>query len=92
MTTANAPADPAEQIRAYFNRDPSKMTMMAARKFAVPEREVVEALVGAWPIVRVRDGAFRELVESFPALGTMRVFVRSRAAVIESVGEFGGFS
>ena len=83
---------PVEQIREYFRADPSKMTMMAARKFAVPEREVVEALVGTWPIVRIRDGAFRELVEAFPGLGTMRVFVRSRAAVIESVGEFGGFS
>ena len=91
-TQPSAPADPAAMIRAYFQADPSKMTMMAARKFAVPEREVVEALVGTWPITRIRADAFRELVESFPGLGTMRVFVRSRAAVIESVGEFGGFS
>ncbi len=66
--------------------------MMAARKFAVPERAVVDALVGSWPIVRLRDGVFRDLVEAMPGLGTMRVFVRSRAAVIESVGQFGGFS
>ena len=66
--------------------------MMAARQFAVPERDVVDALIGTWPITRMRDGAFHALVESFPSLGTMRVFVRSRAAVIESVGEFGGFS
>ncbi len=85
-------AETNDAIRAYFRDDPSKMTMMAARKFAVPEREVVDALVGTWPITRIKDGAFRELVESFPALGTMRVFVRSRAAVIESVGQFGGFS
>ena len=31
-------------------------------------------------------------MEALPGLGTMRVFVRSRAAVIESVGVFGGFS
>ena len=31
-------------------------------------------------------------MEALPALGTMRVFVRSRAAVIEAVGTFGGFS
>src|SRR4051812_39242176 len=68
------------------------MTMMAARKFAVPERVVVEALVGTLPIVRLRAEALRELVEALPGLGTMRVFVRSRAAVIESVGVFGGFS
>lgn len=84
--------DTADTIRAYFRNDPSRMTMMAARKFAVPEHDVVQALVGVWPITRMKDGAFKELVESFPALGTMRVFVRSRAAVIESVGQFGGFS
>ena len=89
---ASAARTQFKAIRAYFEVDPSRMTMMAARKFAVPERDVVEALVGVWPITRIKEGAFRELVESFPALGTMRVFVRSRAAVIESVGAFGGFS
>jgi putative hemin transport protein len=79
-------------IRAYFADDSSRMTMMAARKFAVPEQVVVEALVGHWPVVKLREGVFRELIETLPALGVMRVFVRSRAAVIESVGEFGGFS
>jgi putative hemin transport protein len=68
------------------------MTMMAARKFGVPEEKVVEALVGHWPIVRLRDGAFRDLMDALPDLGTLRVFVRSRAAVIESVGRFGGYS
>jgi putative hemin transport protein len=68
------------------------MTMMAARKFAVPEQAVVDALIGQWPIVRLRDGSFRELMEALPTLGVMRVFVRSRAAIIESVGVFGGFS
>ena len=93
MITTGAPAEArTHAIRAYFEASPNGMTMMAARKFAVPEREVVEALVDVWPITRIRDGAFRELVEAFPNLGTMRVFVRSRAAVIESVGEFGGFS
>ena len=86
------PTDLAETIRDEFRRDRSRMTMMAARKFAVPEQAVVEALIGEWPIVRLRDGIFRELMEALPALGVMRVFVRSRAAVIESVGTFGGFS
>src|SRR3954467_8245949 len=81
-----------ESIRAYFQEDRSRMTMMAARKFEVPEQAVVEALIGAWPIVRLDAGAFRPLMEALPGLGTMRVFVRSRAAVIESVGTFGGFS
>ena len=84
--------DARESIRAYFLEDPSRMTMMAARKFDVSERDVVDALVGQWPIVKLRDGCFRELMDELPALGTMRVFVRSRAAVIESVGVFGGYS
>jgi putative hemin transport protein len=94
MDVPSVTLDPqlAESIRDYFRDDCSRLTMMAARKFAVPEQAVVETLRGQWPIVRLRDGVFRELMEALPALGLMRVFVRSRAAVIESVGTFGGFS
>jgi putative hemin transport protein len=81
-----------ESILAYFREDRSRMTMMAARKFDVPEQTVLETLTGEWPIVRLRAGVFRELMEALPSLGTMRVFVRSRAAIIESVGTFGGYS
>ena len=81
-----------EAILDYFREDRSRMTMMAARKFGVAEQVVVEALVETWPIVRLDPGAFTALMEELPALGTMRVFVRSRAVVIESVGTFGGFS
>ena len=93
----NAGADVVEReltaaIRDYFEPERSGLTMMAARKFGVPERTVVEALVGHWPIVRLRAEGFRELIESFAALGPMRVFVRSRAAILEAVGTFGGFS
>ena len=92
MPTRSLSPDLAETIREEFRLDRSRMTMMAARKHAVPERAVVEVLVGEWPIVRLRDGVFRELMDALPELGPMRVFVRSRAAVIESVGTFGGFS
>ena len=91
MDASHSP-DLAGTIRAYFHDDPSRMTMMAARKFAVPEQAVVDALVGQWPIVPLREDSFRELMEALPELGLMRVFVRSRAAVIESVGFFGGYS
>lgn len=79
-------------IRTWFQEEPSRMTMMAARKFGVAEQAVLEALRDMWPIVRLREGVFHELVQELPALGALRVFVRSRAAVIESVGVFGGFS
>ena len=91
-TSTGTGSGAVEAIREYFRADRSRMTMMAARKFGVPERDVVDALVGQWPIVLLRDGAFRELMDALPELGVMRVFVRSRAAVIESVGTFGGYS
>ena len=81
-----------DAIRSYFRDDPSRMTMIAARKFAVPERDVVDALAGAMPIRKLRDGCFRELMGELPKLGLMRVFVRSKVTVIESVGVFGGYS
>jgi putative hemin transport protein len=68
------------------------MTMTAARKFGVSEQSVVASLVGQWPITRLRSDAFSELMSALPDLGTMRVFVRSKAAIIESVGVFGGYS
>ena len=91
-TIGETATDLVESIRDYFRPDRSKMTMMAARKFGVSEHTVVEALVGQWPIVRLDETAFRDLMETFPSLGLMRVFVRSKAAVMESVGTFGGFS
>ena len=91
-TIDTAGTDVVESIREYFRPDRSKMTMMAARKFGVSERTVVEALVGQWPIVPLKAIAFRDLMEALPDLGLMRVFVRSKAAVMESVGTFGGFS
>jgi putative hemin transport protein len=85
-------AECAEAVRLWFREDPSRMTMMAARKFGLPEQSVVESLVGQWPITRLRDGAFSELMDALTALGKMRVFVRSKVAIIESVGVFGGYS
>jgi len=82
----------AEAVRLWFREDPSRMTMMASRKFGLPEQAVVDSLVGQWPITRLRAGTFSDLMEALPTLGTMRVFVRSKAAIIEAVGTFGGYS
>jgi putative hemin transport protein len=79
-------------IRDYFRADRSRMTMMAARKFQIPEQQVLEALVEEWPIVRLRADAFPALMQALTEFGPMRVFVRSQAAVIEAVGLFGGYS
>jgi putative hemin transport protein len=95
-------SDPAlaASILDYFRDDRSRMTMMAARHFGIPERSVVEALrtaegvvgPGAWTIARLREGVFRELMEELTTFGPLRVFVRSRAAILEVVGELGGYS
>jgi putative hemin transport protein len=69
------------------------MTMMAARKFSLPEQAILDLLAGAsWPITRLRDDAFHDVMTALPNMGLMRVFVRSKAAIIESVGTFGGYS
>ena len=89
---ATPESERSESVRRWFQEDSSRMTVMAARKFGIPEQEVVDLLVGQWPVTRLRAGIFAELMEALPSLGTMRVFVRSKAAVIESVGVFGGYS
>ena len=81
-----------DAIREYFQADPSRMTMMAARKFDVSEQQVVEALIGQMPIRPLRSDCFHELMDELPRLGLMRVFVRSKVTVIEAVGFFGGYS
>ncbi len=81
-----------DAVRRWFLEDSSRMTVMAARKFGISEQHVVDLLIGQWPVTRLRAGIFAELMETLPSLGTMRVFVRSKAAVIESVGVFGGYS
>jgi putative hemin transport protein len=93
-TEFNPGADIVKGILDYFQRDRSRMTMLAARKFNVPEQTVIEVLrrQPEWPIARLREGVFRDLMDALPSLGLMRVFVRSHAAVIESVGTFGGYS
>src|SRR4029077_2982367 len=62
------------------------------RKFQVSEQSVLEALVGQWPVVRLKEGVFRELMDALPWLRPARVLVRSPGGVIESVGTFGGYS
>lgn len=82
----------SEEIRAWFADDPSRMTMMGARKFSVPEETVVRTLIGQWPIVALRADAFKEIMDALREMGLLRVFVRSRAAVSEVSGKFDAFS
>lgn len=93
--SAEVSTDPriVEAIRADFRSDRSGMTMMAARRHGVPEQVVVEALRGdGWPIRKLRPGCFAEIMQALAEFGPLRVFVRSRAAILEVVGRFGGYS
>jgi putative heme iron utilization protein len=85
---AAATLDPSlrEAVRADLGGDRGSSTAQAARRLGVPERAVVEALVGHWPVVRLRGGAAGALIEALPGLGPLRVSARSRGAVIEAVG------
>lgn len=92
--SSEPPLDPAliQRVRDRFRDDPSQMTMMTAKVLGIDEKTVLQALEGAWPIVRLRDDCFEDLMRSLASIGPLRVFVRNRAAVMEVVGEFGGFS
>lgn len=79
----------AEEIREWFRKDPSRMTMIAARHFGVAESDVVGALVNEWPVTELRVDAFREIMEDLQKVGLVRIFVRSRAAVMEVDGNLG---
>lgn len=86
MTTEN---NKAEEIREWFRKDPSRMTMVASRHFEVPEAEVIKSLVGEWPLTELRADAFRDIMEGLQEVGMVRIFVRSHACVMECDGNLG---
>jgi putative heme degradation protein len=86
MTTEN---NKAEEIREWFKKDPSRMTMVASRHFGVPEGAVINALVGEWPLTELKADAFREIMDALKEVGMVRIFVRSRACVMECDGNLG---
>lgn len=86
MTTDN---NKTEVIREWFKKDPSRMTMVASRHFEVSEGEVIKALIGQWPITELRGDAFKEIMDGLKEVGLVRIFVRSRACVMECDGNLG---
>lgn len=86
MSTEN---NKAEEIREWFRKDPSRMTMVAARHFEVAEGEVIKALVGEWPLTELRPDSFREVMDGLKEMGLVRIFVRSKAVVMECDGDLG---
>lgn len=78
-----------EEIREWFRKDPSRMTMVASRHFEVPEGEVINALIKEWPITALAAESFEDIMNALKAVGLVRIFVRSRAAVMECDGNLG---
>jgi putative heme iron utilization protein len=80
-----------DRIRAAVEKNPRKMTLQLARDLGVPEVEVIRA----FPVDRVMEldiARWEELLQSFEAIGSVRVLVSNGAATIEVDGQFGGFS
>jgi putative hemin transport protein len=78
-------------IRAALADNPSAMTMMLAKKFGVPEVEVLRA----YPPERVTEleaSRWEEILRRLEAFGTVHVIVSNGAATLEAVGQFGNFS
>src|SRR5580698_377802 len=83
--------DVTDRIRAAVEKNPRKMTLQLARDLGVPEVEVIRA----FPPDRAMEldiARWEELLQSFEALGSVRVLVSNGAATIEVDGQFGGFS
>jgi len=81
----------AERIRAALDKNPRKMTLQLARDLGVAEVDVIRA----FPPERVTEldiARWEDLMQSFAALGTVRVLVSNGATTIEVDGQFGGFS
>ena len=78
-------------IREAFEEDRSQMTLMLARKLAVPEAEVIRALPDG--LSRELDSSrWEDLIRALEPLGKVHVIVSNGAATIEAYGQFGKFS
>jgi putative heme iron utilization protein len=85
------PAADTEQIRAAFQANPRKMTMMLARELGVPEAEVMKALPET--LATALDiTLWEDLIRSFEPLGKVHVICSNGGVTLESVGIFGNFS
>ena len=81
----------AEEIRAFIRENPNQMTMLLAKKFNVPEAEIIRAFPEN-RVVELDPARWEELIRSIEAFGEVHVIVSNGATTLEAVGQFGGFS
>jgi putative hemin transport protein len=79
------------RIRSALEQNPSAMTLQLARKFGVPEVEIIRSMP-ADRVVALDASRVREIIEGIAVLGKVHVIVSNGATTLESFGEFGGFS
>lgn len=84
-------SDLRTKVEGALDKNHGSMTIMLAREFDVPEREIFRVYPGE-KCVELDQARWKELVRSFEGMGKLFVLVSSKAAVMECQGEFGGFS
>src|SRR5262245_61919125 len=78
-------------LRDEVTRNPRQMTLQLARKYGVPEVEVIRAFPAdrADPLDAAR---IPELIDALEELGLVHVIVSNGAVTLEAFGSFGNFS
>ena len=80
-----------ERIQAAIRENPNQMTMLLARKFGVPEVEIVRAFPDE-RAVELEPERWEELIRHLEAFGKVHVIVSNGGATLEANGQFGNFS
>lgn len=80
-----------EEIRAFILENPNQMTMLLAKKFNVPEVEIIRAFP-ANRAVELDAGRWEELIRSLEEFGKVHVIASNGGATLEANGQFGSFS
>jgi putative hemin transport protein len=80
-----------EEIRAFIRDNPNQMTMLLAKKFYVPEVEIVRAFPDN-RAVELDPARWEDLIRGLEAFGKVHVIVSNGATTLEAVGQFAGFS
>jgi putative hemin transport protein len=80
-----------ERIREAIRANPNQMTMLLARKFGVPEDEILRAFPDDRAVELDRE-RWEQVIRSLEALGNVHVIVSNGGATLEAAGQFGNFS
>jgi putative hemin transport protein len=80
-----------ERIQAAIIENPNQMTMLLAKKFGVPEVEIIRSFPDNRAI-ELDAACWEELIRGLEAFGNVHVIVSNGGATLEASGEFGNFS